>query len=101
VVAEFTLETDVKYAEQQIRDRTSGAKRKLPTEIEEPVIRRIDPADQPILIVSLAADLDAGKLYELADPPSSRRSSSSRRSAWWKSSAAASARSASTSIAPS
>src|SRR6476620_7100935 len=28
IIAEFTLETDVKYAEQQIRDRVSGAKRK-------------------------------------------------------------------------
>src|SRR3954470_8601703 len=26
VIAEFTLETDVKYAEQQIRDRVGGAK---------------------------------------------------------------------------
>ena len=31
VVVEFTLETDIKYAEQQVRDRVSTAKRKLPT----------------------------------------------------------------------
>lgn len=67
VIAEFALETDVKYAEQQIRDRVSSAKRKLPTDIEEPVIRRIDPADQPILILSLIADLPPSKLYALAD----------------------------------
>ncbi|RYZ98729.1 MAG: efflux RND transporter permease subunit, partial [Proteobacteria bacterium] len=35
VAAEFNLEVDVKYAEQQVRDRTSSAKRKLPTDIEE------------------------------------------------------------------
>ena len=29
VIAEFTLETDVKYAEQQIRDRVGAAKRRL------------------------------------------------------------------------
>lgn len=67
VIAEFYLETDVKYAEQQIRDHTSSAKIRLPKDIDEPVIRRVDPADQPILIVSLSADLDPGKLYDLAD----------------------------------
>ncbi len=67
VIAEFTLETDVKYAEQQIRDRVSSAKRKLPDDIEEPVIRRIDPGDQAILILSLEANLDDQKLFYLAD----------------------------------
>ncbi|NDD05097.1 MAG: efflux RND transporter permease subunit, partial [Proteobacteria bacterium] len=66
VIAEFNLETDVKYAEQQIRDRVSSAKRKLPTETKEPTIRRIDPADQPIIVLSLSADLPAGKLFDLA-----------------------------------
>ena len=67
VVAEFTLETDVKFAEQQVRDHVSTAKRKLPDEIDEPTIRRIDPADQPIQIVSVSAPLEAGKLYDLAN----------------------------------
>jgi len=67
VVAEFNLETDVKYAEQQIRDRVSSAKRKLPTEAKEPTIRRIDPADQPILVLSLSADLSPAKLFDLAN----------------------------------
>ncbi|MGE4233515.1 MAG: efflux RND transporter permease subunit [Bacteriovoracia bacterium] len=67
VIAEFTLETDVKYAEQQIRDRASSAKRRLPLDIKEPVIRRLDPADQPILIIGLSADLTEAQLYDLAD----------------------------------
>ena len=66
VVAEFTLETDVKYAEQQIRDRVGATKRKLPTDVKEPTIRRIDPADQPVLILSLRANLPAAELYDLA-----------------------------------
>jgi len=53
VVAEFTLETDVKYAEQQIRDRVGATKSKLPTDIKEPTIRRIDPSDQPVLVMSI------------------------------------------------
>jgi HAE1 family hydrophobic/amphiphilic exporter-1 len=67
VIAEFTLETDVKYAEQQIRDRVGSTKRKLPTDIREPVIRRIDPADQPILIMAVNADLPPGELFDLVN----------------------------------
>lgn len=67
VIAEFTLETDVKYAEQQIRDRVGSTKRKLPDDIKEPVIRRIDPADQPVLILAVNADLPAGELYDLVN----------------------------------
>jgi len=67
VVVEFTLETDVKYAEQQVRDRVSSAKRKLPADVKEPTIRRISPSDQPIAVVSVAADLPMAKLFDLAD----------------------------------
>ncbi len=67
VVAEFTLETDIKYAEQQVRDRVGSAKRNLPKDIKEPVIRRVDPADQPILILSVAAELEPGKLFDVVD----------------------------------
>ena len=66
-IAEFTLETDVKYAEQQVRDRVSSLRNKLPTDSKEPVIRRIDPADQPILILSVTGDLPEGKLFDVAD----------------------------------
>ncbi len=67
VIAEFTLETDVKYAEQQVRDKVSSAKIKLPKETKESIIRRVDPADQPIITVTVAADLPEAKLYDLAD----------------------------------
>ncbi|MBI3542615.1 MAG: efflux RND transporter permease subunit [Deltaproteobacteria bacterium] len=66
VVAQFTLETDVKYAEQQIRDRVSSTKSKLPKDIKEPVVRRIDPADQPIVILALKADLPEAAMADLA-----------------------------------
>ncbi len=66
VVAEFNLETDFKYAEQQIRDKVTFSKRILPKDIKEPIIRRIDPADQPIFILSLEADLPEAQLYDFA-----------------------------------
>jgi HAE1 family hydrophobic/amphiphilic exporter-1 len=68
VMAEFTFDTDIKYAEQRIRDKMSVVKSKLPTDVKDPVIRRMDPADSPILTFSLEADsLSDGQLYDFAD----------------------------------
>jgi HAE1 family hydrophobic/amphiphilic exporter-1 len=67
VIVEFNLETDIKYAEQQVRDRVSTAKRKLPEDIKEPTIRRISPSDQPIAVITLRADLPMARLFDLAD----------------------------------
>jgi HAE1 family hydrophobic/amphiphilic exporter-1 len=67
VVAEFTLETDVKYAEQQVRDKVSSTRPKLPDDVEEPTIRRIDPSDLPILTLTLKADMPMGQKFDLAD----------------------------------
>jgi HAE1 family hydrophobic/amphiphilic exporter-1 len=67
VFGEFTLETDPKYAEQQVRDKVAFIRSDLPKDIDEPVIRRFDPADQPVMTISLKADLTAAELYDLAD----------------------------------
>jgi len=67
VIAEFNFNADIKYAEQQIRDRVSSAKKKLPTDIQEPVIRRIDPADQPIITVAVKSNMNEGELFEFID----------------------------------
>ena len=67
VIGEFNLAVDIKYAEQQVRDRVSVAKSKLPDEIEEPIIRKTDPSDQPIMVVAIKTDLRGGELYDLAN----------------------------------
>jgi HAE1 family hydrophobic/amphiphilic exporter-1 len=67
IVAEFTLETDAKYAEQQVRVRVDLARRKLPDDAKEPVIRRFDPSDTAQLAIAVAADLSPAELYDLAD----------------------------------
>jgi HAE1 family hydrophobic/amphiphilic exporter-1 len=68
LIAEFTLSMDIKYAEQQIRDRVSAARSKLPDDIEEPTIRTVDPADQPIAVVSVSnPKLSPAALYDLAE----------------------------------
>jgi HAE1 family hydrophobic/amphiphilic exporter-1 len=67
VTAEFNLEVDVKYAEQQVRDHVGSTKSKLPDDVKDSTIQRIDPSDQPIIQVSVQADLPVDKLYDLAD----------------------------------
>ncbi len=67
VILKFKISTDIKDAEQQIRQRLGNVRRKLPSDIEEPAIRRIDPADQPIAKIAVRSDLDPGKLYDLVD----------------------------------
>jgi len=68
VMAEFTFDTDIKYAEQRIRDKISVIKSKLPTDAKDSVIRRMDFADSPILTFSLEVEgLSDGQLYDFAD----------------------------------
>lgn len=58
---------DIKYAEQQIRDKINQARSELPEDILEPVIRRMDPSDQPVATFALSADLNEAELFDLAD----------------------------------
>ena len=67
IIAEFDLKMDIKYAEQQVRDKVASARKKLPDDIEEPVIRKIDPADQPIVTLAVQSDLPDGELFQLVD----------------------------------
>lgn len=68
VMAQFAFDTDIKYAEQRIRDKISVIRSKLPTDAEDPVIRRMDPADSPILTFALEVEgVSDGQLYDFAD----------------------------------
>ncbi|MCK6599482.1 MAG: efflux RND transporter permease subunit, partial [Bdellovibrionaceae bacterium] len=67
VVVEFNLKMDIKYAEQQVRDRVAKVRNKLPDDVKESIIRRVDPADQPIIMVALESELPPAELFDLAD----------------------------------
>jgi len=67
VIIEFTLETDLQYAEQQVRDRLTSARSKLPDDAEDYIIQSFDPSDQPILSLSVKSELPPAELYDLAD----------------------------------
>ncbi len=67
VVINFLQGTDMRYAEQQVRDKLNQVRNLLPDEIQEPTIRKIDPSDQPIMTISVEADLPENELFDLAD----------------------------------
>ncbi len=67
IVTEFSLGTDIKYAEQQIRDKVATVRGKLPKDIDEPVVSRVDVTDQAIVRLSLTGDLPPAKLYDVAE----------------------------------
>jgi hydrophobic/amphiphilic exporter-1 (mainly G- bacteria), HAE1 family len=65
----FVYEKDVQQASQDIRDKISAIRADLPLEMKEPVLTRFDPADQPIVQLSLnSSTLDAPALTRIADP---------------------------------
>ncbi|OYZ21686.1 MAG: hypothetical protein B7Y39_08780 [Bdellovibrio sp. 28-41-41] len=67
VIAEFNLDVDIKYAEQQVRDKASSARKKLPETVDDPIIRRVDPSAQPIMVMAIQSNLTGGKLFDLAN----------------------------------
>ncbi len=67
VFAEFTYETDVKWAEEKMREKVALARNNLPDDLlDEPLVRAIDIGDTPVLTLALSADLSPADLYDLA-----------------------------------
>jgi HAE1 family hydrophobic/amphiphilic exporter-1 len=68
VTIEFQSTVESKYAEQQVRDKINIVRPKLPTEIDDPIIKKFDLADAPIMMIGLSADgLAPDKIYDIAD----------------------------------
>jgi len=67
VIAEFAQGTDVKYGLQQVRDKVALARPTLPRDVDEPLMRLFDPADQPVIQLALSATMTAAELFDLAD----------------------------------
>ena len=74
IIVEFVFEKDPQQATQEIRDEISGIRNQLPPEMEEPILTRFDPQDQPIVSLTLSsAGLTGAELTRLADPDITRR----------------------------
>ena len=69
VTVEFDLYRDVDIAAQDVRDRVSRARAEMAEDIEEPIIRKVDPDAQAVMWVALTADKrwDTIRMSEYAD----------------------------------
>jgi HAE1 family hydrophobic/amphiphilic exporter-1 len=69
IIVEFVFDKDSQQATQEIRDEISGIRNELPPEMEEPILTRFDPQDQPIVSLTLSSPgLTGAELTRLADP---------------------------------
>jgi HAE1 family hydrophobic/amphiphilic exporter-1 len=74
LIVTFVFSKGVEQASQDVRDAISGIRGDLPPEMEEPVLSRFDPADLPIVSLTLSSPtLSQGELTALADPGITRR----------------------------
>ncbi|MQA31724.1 MAG: AcrB/AcrD/AcrF family protein [Luteitalea sp.] len=74
IVVQFVFEKDLQQATQEIRDEISGIRNDLPPEMEEPILTRLDPADLPIVSLTLSSPTLSGpELTRIADPDITRR----------------------------
>ncbi|HBK91318.1 MAG TPA: AcrB/AcrD/AcrF family protein, partial [Parvularcula sp.] len=67
VFVEFELEENVDVKAQDVRDKVNIALRDLPTEIDPPVIEKVDPDAAPIMSVMIASNDAIGDLSTYAD----------------------------------
>ncbi len=56
VMAEFELYRDIDVAAQDVRDRVSRARPDMADDIEEPIVRKIDPDAQAVMWIALTGD---------------------------------------------
>ncbi|HET6681405.1 MAG TPA: efflux RND transporter permease subunit, partial [Gemmatimonadaceae bacterium] len=69
VLVEFQFEKPLLEATQDIRDAISSIRNDLPTEMEEPIIRKFNDTDLPIVSLALnSSTLSPAELTRLADP---------------------------------
>jgi multidrug efflux pump len=67
ISVEFTPDVPSDVALQRVRDRVDLAQGELPLDAEEPVIREINFAELPIMLISIAGNVSPVHLKEVAD----------------------------------
>lgn len=67
VTAQFNASADIEKSIQNLKDAVDKAKPGLPSDATEPVVMKINLADQPMLIVSISQDLSPAGLTSLGD----------------------------------
>ena len=69
LMIEFLYEKDLNEATQDVRDAISGIRADLPVEIKEPIIRKFNDTDRPIVSLAVSSTvLSSAELTRLVDP---------------------------------
>jgi multidrug efflux pump len=67
VSAQFNASANIDKSIQDLKDAVDRAKSSFPTEADEPSVTRVNFSDQPIVIVSVSADVSEKQLTQLGD----------------------------------
>lgn len=67
ITLEFELERDIDVALQEVQSKVSEAQRRLPREIDPPIILKTNPEDHPIMWVSVTTTRPLRELMEFVD----------------------------------
>src|SRR5512138_310745 len=67
VTVEFYLERNVDLSAQDVRDKVSAVRNRLPRDAEPPIIEKISPDDQPIIWISVSGERPIKELTHYAD----------------------------------
>ena len=67
VLLTFELERDVDTAAQDVRDRVASVLRRLPRDVEAPIVFKMDNDSSPVLTVAVSGPRNLRELTELAD----------------------------------
>jgi HAE1 family hydrophobic/amphiphilic exporter-1 len=83
IITQYVFEKPIQEQTQDIRDAISLIRQDLPADMEEPILRRIDPADFPIVSLALVSEVLSPRSSRGSPTPASRascaRSRASRR----------------------
>ncbi len=67
VIATFDLSRDIETAAQDIRDRVAGVIRRLPDDIQPPIVSKFNNDSSPVFTLALSANRPLRELTEIAD----------------------------------
>ncbi len=67
IIATFRLNRDIESAAQDVRDRIATVVRRLPRDVQAPVVSKFDNDSNPILSIAISSDRSIRELTEIAD----------------------------------
>ncbi len=67
VMATFNLDRDIDVAAQDVRDRVATVLKRLPDEVDPPIISKFDNEDSPVLTLAVSGNRSLRELTEIAD----------------------------------